>query len=1015
MNLNKNNSKEAIQINNQVLYTAMRMASTDSKVIKRKIQELDKWFIFPFVITNGVIPMTTSGYKPINSIPQDYSDFTLAITGNATIIAQWKNAFKLEQIYKGTKENNFKDADNFYTKIINPMNYPTNRGDMYEAYLQNSTSGAYFSNQGTPDPVFQGISTQRQYTLLSTEKQFGQNDELSLYIVLNNNNENIGGETINTYEYNQSIQWLYISNITDYYDPFDNKKFLFQEITFSSVNDQLSKSGMAIWQKIQHGAIGEGYFFPRIINGVVDYDPALAKDIGVKWIDLKVLGLTAFTSLTMIGRPVKAGQINTRVYQPRDLLFSDELSGMPDTLLTNSNPANVLYNLQGLKPVNQTTYGEWTNIFNALADPLAKKNAEGVLKSELESTRKTNPNKIPFWDSGLQFKPSGVYDTRQIRKFIYQDPEYKKAPFGVASFDYSSLKSSSFHDILNANRYTHSSISLLPWDVNEYTKFSINNLPIVGKIISFFDLGLPVKLMSQKNTSLIPKIAQLNAFIDYLSYEIIQESLWGDRRGKFDIAGQGYIPYDMFRNETEDQVGGLIGSNSLTFGCMLKLTDKIRTHYYSSTGDDLGTKIYSTIDLGQNRIDINGGNDEIVILSQDFQALDKDTKLTNLDNKLEFNPTVDGTLESYVIDLINLQTIGKTNFKITTYSENPFTLNDNITAFQNFQGEWQTMAKFIKPNGNVQAWNSIIKTSALDYDLSEETTFFYPKAVLPPDPFTYKEIIIDLIKPQGILKGAPNDTIATNTFKCQQLGIIIPSSKTLDYMNIDFNIDIDLANMVDPTIKTVNQFKRAYSTILFPNQLSLQFTMIPPTLLKYTSSSGEIYNGFDDNSINNLLLGTGSTNCNGSQDKILNAKEYRIGNSQSSSITWNIKSVSIANITDTGYTQSFTCANSTTDNKVISSSWTLANNDMTVEVYSLLTSPQQNSQNATITFYLYDNPLRMKIIFSKKVMQEVVINGQLWKGAIYNGKSKTYSYIGGIDLKNNSQSTNFNIKLVPSN
>lgn len=824
MNLNKNNSKEAIQINNQVLYTAMRMASTDSKVIKRKIQELDKWFIFPFVITNGVIPMTTSGYKPINSIPQDYSDFTLAITGNATIIAQWKNAFKLEQVNKGTKENNFKDADNFYTKIINPMNYPTNRGDMYEAYLQNSTSGAYFSNQGTPDPVFQGISTQRQYTLLSTEKQFGQNDELSLYIVLNNNNENIGGETINTYEYNQSIQWLYISNITDYYDPFDNKKFLFQEITFSSVNDQLSKSGMAIWQKIQHGAIGEGYFFPRIINGVVDYDPALAKDMGVKWIDLKVLGLTAFTSLTMIGRPVKAGQINTRVYQPRDLLFSDELSGMPDTLLTNSNPANVLYNLQGLKPVNQTTYGEWTNIFNALADPLAKKNAEGVLKSELESTRKTNPNKIPFWDSGLQFKPSGVYDTRQIRKFIYQDPEYKKDPFGVASFDYSSLKSSSFHDILNANRYTHSSISLLPWDVNEYTKFSINNLPIVGKIISFFDLGLPVKLMSQKNTNLIPKIAQLNAFIDYLSYEIIQESLWGDRRGKFDIAGQGYIPYDMFRNETEDQVGALLGSNSLTFGCMLKLTDKIRTHYYSSTGDDLGTKIYSTIDLGQNRIDINGGNDEIVILSQDFQALDKDTKLTNLDNKLEFNPTVDGTLESYVIDLINLQTIGKTNFKITTYSENPFVLNDNITAFQNFQGEWQTMAKFIKPNGNVQAWNSIIKTSALDYDLSEETTFFYPKSVLPPDPFKYKPVVIPYLDAKQSVRVKGNGVISPP--KCitgpDSMRNIWNKDNNPYLVDNDYIITYDLST-IDPTITTINQFKRAYTQINITGANNLWF------------------------------------------------------------------------------------------------------------------------------------------------------------------------------------------------
>ncbi|QED24177.1 hypothetical protein [Spiroplasma citri] len=826
MNLNKNNSKEAIQINNQVLYTAMRMASTDSKVIKRKIQELDKWFIFPFVITNGVIPLTTSGYKPINSVPQDYSDFTLAITGNATIIAQWKNAFKLKQVNKGTEEKNFKDADNFYTKIINPMHYPTNRGDMYEAYLQNSTSGAYFSSQGTPDPIFQGISTQRQYTLLSTDKQFGQNDELNLYVVLNKNNENIGGETINTYEYNQSIQWLYISNITDYYDPFDNKKFLFQEITFSSVNDHLSKSGMAIWQKIQHGAIGEGYFFPRIINGVVDYDPVLAEDVGVKWIDLKVLGLTAFSSLTVIGRPIKSGQINKRVYQPRDLLFSDELSGMPDTLLTNSNPANVLYNLQGLKPSNQTTYGEWTNIFNALADPLAKKNAEGVLGSDLIATRATNPNKTPFWDSGLQFKPNGAYDTKQIRKFIYQDPEYKKAPFGVASFDYSQLKSSSFHDVLNANRYTHSSISLLPWDVNEFTKFSLNNLPIVGKIISFFDLGLPVKLMSQKNTQLIPKIAQLNAFIDYLSYEIIQNSLWKDNS-----AGKGNIPYDMFRNETEDQVGGLIGSNSLTFGCMLKLTDKIKTHYYSATGQDLGTKVYSTIDLGQNRINVNGGTDEIVILSQDFQALDKDTPLTNLDNKLDFNPTADGTLESYVIDLINLQTIGKTNFKITTYSENPFTLNDNITAFQNFQGEWQTMAKFIKPNGNVQAWNSVIKTSALDYDLLEETTFFYPQAVLPPDPFTYKPYTVNILDSNTIKPLKANITAAKQctssiSFIWQKDWINLFNNK---YDNVYYELEVDL-KQINTTITTWEQLLNAYSSIQFNNLNNLQVKCAPPNI-----------------------------------------------------------------------------------------------------------------------------------------------------------------------------------------
>ncbi|AXF97056.1 hypothetical protein [Spiroplasma phoeniceum] len=113
-------------------------------------------------------------------------------------------------------------------------------------------------------------------------------------------------------------------------------------------------------------------------------------------------------------------------------------------------------------------------------------------------------------DYNLNLK--GAYDTKQIRKFIYQDPEYKKVSFGVASFDYSQLKSSSFHDILNANRYTHSSISLLPWDVNEFTKFSLNNLPIVGKIISFFDLGLPVKLMSQKKYAINTKNSTIKCF-----------------------------------------------------------------------------------------------------------------------------------------------------------------------------------------------------------------------------------------------------------------------------------------------------------------------------------------------------------------------------------------------------------------------------------------------------------------------------------------------------------------------
>lgn len=825
--------------NNQILYTAQRRASEDSQVIVRKIQELEQWLIFPFVITNGVLPLTESGYKPINSVPQDYSEFTLAITGNATLIAQWQNAFKLKQVNKGTPPD-YLDGDQFYTKIINPKGYDTPRGDMIEAYLQSNSSGAYFTTNSTPSPVFTGMTTQRQYTLLTTEKRFTENDELKLYVVLNKNNQNIGGETTNTYEYNQSIQWLYISNITDYYDPFDNKKLLYQEITFSSVNDNLNSSGMTIWQKVQHGAIGEGYFFPRIIDGVVDYDPILAMDKGVKAIDLKILGASVPCSLTVIGRPIKAGQINTRVYQPRDLLFSNELSSLPDTLLINSNASNVLYNLQNMIPMNETTYGEWTERFDALADPLKTKNAEGVLGTNLTETQATNPDKIPFWDSGLNFNPKGIYNTKQIRKFIYQDPTYTFAPFGTANFDYSLIKDSSFHQILNYNRYTHSAVSLLPFKVNEYTKFTLNNLPIVGKIASFFDLGLPIRLMGQKDTTLIPKITQLNGFMDQNLYDILQASLWNGQS-----AGKGFIPFDLFRNETEDQVGALLGSNSMTTGALLFLTDKIKTNAYKLTGEKVGTFNFTTLDICQKKQTTNYAYPIIPILSQEndftFIALDKDEAITFPDPNMEFNPTPDGTLESYVIDFIGLQTIGKVDWKITAYSENPYLLTDNITAFQCFQGQWQTFAKFVN---NMTAWFTPIKTSALDYDLLEDTTFFYPQAVLPPDPFIYKEKKYLLMPSFGNI-GTIQPRITTLD-KCSNTTNILVNTNKLIFIQ-----EVDISN-IDPTITTPEQFKNAYASIKIPNQFTdTSFYM-----------KMDFENQIDPATWNNTILTVGDSDCN---------------------------------------------------------------------------------------------------------------------------------------------------------
>ncbi|ALA97902.1 putative adhesin P123 [Spiroplasma kunkelii CR2-3x] len=132
------------------------------------------------------------------------------------------------------------------------------------------------------------------------------------------------------------------------------------------------------------------------------------------------------------------------------------------------------------------------------------------------------------------------------------------------------------------------------------------------------------------------------------------------------------------------------------------------------------------------------------------------------------------------------------------------------------------MAKFIKPNGNVQAWNSVIKTSDLDYDLLEETTFFYPQAVLPPNPFTYKPYTVNILDAKT---NKPLKTNITVNSHCINRGNLFLDNLYNSY----YELEIDL-KQINPTITTLSQLLNAYSLIQFNNLNNLYVWCIEPDI-----------------------------------------------------------------------------------------------------------------------------------------------------------------------------------------
>ncbi|UZQ30929.1 MAG: hypothetical protein OHM56_05375 [Spiroplasma phoeniceum] len=903
----------------------LRRQSHDTLIdIRENIRNNRHWMVFPFNVYSSYIPDTETGWKPNNAKPSDYGSYSRIFDNMESTIAQWQGSLKIVQKYKGEEIkiltiddfknqpinstiwannetpfgiklkdensnvywkliygeniydinkmleylkqyklsyfiNNDNKADNFYTKEVKVGKY-------WDAYMIDDRSSVQFGDAKF-EQVFTQQSTERQYTLLILDEDVNKlniNDYYNFYTVFNDRGLNIGGGNINSAP--QDRQWLYPSNVINYYSPYDGS-FLWQEITFSSINDKISNSGLSVRQFIQTSAPGEGYCFPKITydeklnKGIVELDEILLKDPGVRAMAVKFYGNPIFFDMPVIGRPIIKGQFNKKVMNSRDLLMYNMFPAPPDKINTYASPEVSWYNIQGVQPTMITGYEDWKKDMESRYDFWKQKNSEGIVITDPTTTSLSNStvgryvykedkDSKFYWSKDWMITPpekvkiknedvNNIISTQASSYFRRKD-EFGNT-LGQVQIEYNKMGSCNVWDILNMNNFINRQITVLPLNYTQRLVFNPFTIPGgVGKFLNFISFGIPWGWVINQDEKTWPNFQWLNGFMSANIYSFYNDAFWSEKS-----KGKGYLPFEIFREQGNDKVGAIFGANAASLGFTTLLTDKCKGTVLNKNGKPTSTLVYSTYNLKQ----LNQKTNRVYLINEKTKAIDAQTPVSDSekDNNCKFLQTPDGTNCSYIIDMFSIQALYKGNFEIIFYADNPYTNNEEDylrLSVWSFRGKTKSVL-----NNYLRDMTTNYKTSFLlphDYEIP---TFNYPKYVFPPVPYNYKPYTKDIM---------PSDVVQTLKIKitaqpqCKKTGSRLVNLFSDEFNDAYYEIEIDL-KQIDPTIQSISKFQDAYKTIEISNLGNLQVECGPPNIENFIPNRNiNIFGGSDDCS-NNLF------------------------------------------------------------------------------------------------------------------------------------------------------------------
>lgn len=777
-----------------------RLNENRIKTVWKSQGELEKVFtenqdlqysICPFTIILGAINSTNAGYKPPNSIPNDYTSFSKIFTGREAIQAVWDHSYipvQEDLTNPNLAYKQLQKGDVFFGNMVSDQ--------VGISYSASASNNAFIQEQAVKNVVINIPNQDKNFPFINNLLS----NIYKLFVIPEINSTR---NSDNTFQIDR--QWYVLETATKTYNNND-KSLVFIQCTFVSLNDRLATSGLAINQYVQLGSPGDPVAFPTLdIDKNVIIDHAYLSPLPVTHCQISFYGTVKPISIALWGRPIdnRPEAIANLKYQqfPTQLLFPWEyqcstydpvsFQALPETnyfLTVNDQSAASLYT-------------EWQKAVLPAYDRNANFHYEGETVTSLAKTQATNTvdvsgRYVNYWDTNFL---NGVtiedynYATAGNPYFQYYNPDTKQF-IGNTHYNMNNSIFKQLNTINCMQYFVYNPINEVPLSVRETIKISLNTIPIFGSFFNAFVGGLNINAKIVSNL-LLPQFAYINGLIPCELYNFYIKVLYGTTTPPDPVS----FPLDVYRNDTTDAVQALLGTASHMTSFTFNLTDTMNlSYFYLPNGVLQGTNPKSTVYLGQKDPE---APTSIVLLPNDAST-----------SSLLVTPDFTDTNKlKWAIDMLDIKVMGKSDFKITFYSipdNRDGAVDDNHAIWS---GTYQTVAK---ASNNIRLISNtfVLANSTFNFD----TPFTFPQSIQPP-PLQPRAnpIFIDL----------SNQT---------QYGLVYSINKSFpglnpDYqmrptVNVDpvgqFNIHVPI-NITDYGYTTMTSFMLDYESLTF----NFSFTM----------------------------------------------------------------------------------------------------------------------------------------------------------------------------------------------
>lgn len=743
-----------------------------TSVAQATIKDKEDIFIFPFQFLNN-INNTNQGLKSPNAIRNRFIQWESLLPGNESIFLNWKNSTYYTQ-------------DDTYMENHWNVEFSKERADWFKGCLVGYSGSTEFDSSdfgtfGTFTNIIGDTNVKVQTTRKVTLEML-----TDFYVIPS---ITYGDEQ---YDDNQ------IYRIVDFQNYETNGVFVYADISFQAVKNELATSGQAIEQKFYFGSPGQGYAFPKLIfngdNKAIDFEihNQLSLDTGVKSIQFEITGNAGIASVEVYGVPVEnINEPNNKIYAPRRLLIENFKLPIQEEFFKVSNAENIFY-IADMQLFGTTDFDTWQSRRKDIVGD-KQMNYQGMFYTSNE-TANTNQQGYSISDLNLtvhdalltKIGKNGIWNTQPASSFYDGKKDDGTDGIGVKSINLQKMGRKQFKDLINLMGFANSYINKLPYELNSKITWSTRNIFLVGGFLNGITLGYPInwrKIYTNTDT-LYPGIDTVPVMLNKGMYDFFTGSTFASN---LQTSTTKKIPLDVFQSSESDTLGAIFGSSATTTSVHFSLSDKMSlVKYNETTGALIGYENASSVMISQT---LNGekykvGEESIVLPAT-----------TNVEGLTDTNGT-----SSYILTGIGIKAIGDGDIRVTCYKDDI----DSLPNGSDYKDSivYQTIIKSQAGyrNEQIREWLTFTKTAFVEAIVNVAKDFTWPQALPEPAPETQINQISATIPEQTFF----------NAFRRDDNGDVTGTSTPQTILLYDFGPD---------GFDNVAQIKSAFENIIFKNNI----------------------------------------------------------------------------------------------------------------------------------------------------------------------------------------------------